>query len=49
MVLVKSKKGKKSRKSSNIWNYFDPIPSIVGDDKSTAKCKSCSITYLASG
>lgn len=47
MSLVKSKKGKKRRKTSDVWNYFDPVPSIAGDNKSRAKCKSCGITYLA--
>ena len=49
MSLVKSKNGKKRKKTLDVWNYFDPVPSIARDDKSRAKCKSCGITYLAPG
>ncbi len=42
------KKPQKRRKTSNAWNYFDPLPSTSqNDDKLLAKCKLCDTTCLA--
>lgn len=38
----------KHRKTSKVWNYFDPLPSTgQNDDKLRANCKLCGTTYLA--
>jgi hypothetical protein len=42
------KKVQKRRKTSEVWNYFDRLPSSgQPDDKLRAKCKACGTTYIA--
>jgi hypothetical protein len=42
------KKVQKRRKTSEVWNYFDHLPSTgQPDDKLRAKCKACGATYIA--
>jgi hypothetical protein len=44
------KKAQKRRKTSDVWNYFYPLPSkCPNDDKPQAKCKYCDATNVILG